>query len=289
MATANPEATAVIINRFDDFIKENSTKKLGDAETTLAQIRKCKNINPSVFEPKKVAAFLTERAKTVAALVGKYLTARMTVKYPILADELFKMKRHLTVTKGGVITSDRISPLEKGNNKDIRVTCPLFAEVPIGGPYTVEIGSWNKKTSRMMNSYGDREYKTHSGSIKATLPEPSLEIKSLGRMAIGYYYNIVGEMYQDADLSEVLPTEPRTPQLSIIWIPSPKALGLKIEKSVKVVKGPRPEPVMIPKYNDPALLLAVGNLKFVVKTYDIEDEEPLVNLLREFSTGGKFE
>jgi hypothetical protein len=286
-------ATASVINRFDAFVKEHTTKKSGDADAILDQVRKCKNANPSIFEAKKVQEFLTVRAKTVSSLVGQYISARMTVKYPLLDDALFSMKRHLIVTPKGTLSSDRVAALDKLPNKtDIRVTIPLFAEVPLEGPYGVDLGGWSRKTSRVTNNYGDREYKTHTGTVKSTLPEPPQDIKQAGRKAIGYYYNIVSEMYADDDLSEVLPTEPRSPELSIIWIPSPKALGLKIETTVKVVKAARPEvkrePVVIPKNYDPALLLRINKLRFLVKTYDIVDEEPLINFLREFSTGGKF-
>jgi len=112
-------------------------------------------------------------------------------------------------------------------------------------------------------------------TVSATLPPIPDDVMDAGHKALAFVHGLVGEMYRNTDLAVLLRRRPVQPSLSVAWIPKPTTLGIKqVEQTVAL---PRPNV-------DPVLTLDHDKDRFVVALY-VPDEEPYMNLLREFSNG----
>ncbi len=293
MPTVTPEDTTYSINHFAKMVKEFSEKKVGDPDAVLETVRKCRTASPQVFEERRVTQYLKARSSALKTLTDQYLVARLSSKFPLVDPGLFMLKRHLTVTKEGEITSDRTKPLgKKSEAGTVRCEVPLFVSVPLFGDHNASLGKYTfRERDYNHGGYGvDSEYHrpyssttSYTSEITAKLPTPPENIVNAGRQAVGFYYAVVGEMMQHPDLCDLLAAEPPPPELSVIWIPAANKLNVEVKKKVTLAKVQKVVP--LPRSYDPALLLTVGDRNFVVKTYDIVEEEPMEHFLREFTSG----
>jgi hypothetical protein len=256
-------ATATAIDNFDKTVRSHTAKKVGDTAQILTQIDKIKNSNPPVYEEDKIKVFLNQRAKALATLIDNYMVAKLSSQYPLLDESLFKLKRHLYI-RGGVITDDRTSPIKD----TVRPTeVPLFIHAP-SGDKKVELSKFRRSESQ---TWGQRRITT---TITASVPVVPPNVAEEGRKALAFYYAAMSELYSKPLTSDLLsPDAP--PTLETLWIPTVQSMNVQVD--VQNIPAPR-------RY-DPALLLNHKGRYYLVGLWEIKEEEPFENLLREFTVG----
>ncbi len=106
--------------------------------------------------------------------------------------------------------------------------------------------------------------------IKTKVPVTPEKIKQYIPEAISRYFQAYAGAVQELKLTE--PTPACQPQIGVLWVPSVDSLEF-------TVKNPSPP------YRDPALIMSVGEDKYVVGLWDIENERPINSVLREWTSG----
>lgn len=254
-------STIEAIENFKKTIKSHSSKEGNHVEIKEA-IKKVKGASPDIYSNVRVEIFLKARAKAISELTNRYITAVFSSQYPLLSNEILKLKRYLYL-QGEKIIEDTTSPItEKEKGKKIEI--PLFAKAEFKNIGATKL-DLIKKTKR--DPWGGHTTNT----ITATLPEPPQQVVRAAKNAIGFYHKTISDIYTDDLLDNMFDNIP-DPKLNVIWIPAVNTLSIKTE-------------IKAPKRIDPALLLSLGEQNFVVTTWDIEEEKSYEWFLREFSIG----
>lgn len=173
----------------------------------------------------------------------------------------------------------------------------LFCYVPFDGDLTCSlVSTTERRRIELRETYYDQSSGTNKHrmatetirtKIKATLPGglgPNLQRER--RLAVAHLYKLWGELLSDDAVGEhLVGTEcfPETPKFGAIWIPTEACLNVKSTTSKKKDELPKPRP--IPRNYDPAMIFSFLNHHFLVKMWAVDDEKPLENYLREFTTG----
>lgn len=258
------------IEQFDAILRENSPKKIGDPKEIMEQVRYAKSITPKAYDDKAISQFLKSRAKTLQDLCQQLLIAKLTALYGLVDPSLFKLKRHFVVKNKTVTKDQRRKSSGRKDAGEIRFEFPLFIYASIDTT-VVEL---DKQTT----SHGaewERYRTTHELSVD--VPEIPDEIKQEIPKATGAYYRILGDILMDKDLAELNLQEGFWEStFGITWIPKTSAFNYTATDEL-IEK----EPVLY----DPALLMDIGDNTFLVRTWDIKEEEPYDHFLREFTEG----
>lgn len=258
------------IKSFGKILRQQSQKKIGDPKDIIDAIRHAKSITPNAYDDKSIAVFLKSRSKTLADLSEQYLTAKLTALYGLVDPALFNLKRHVVVRDGKIEKDARRKFQGKRQAREVRFEFPLFVyaacddEVIELGKDTTSTGDeWNRR--RIMHE------------LTVDVPEMPDDVKIEIPKSTGAYYRILGDLLMDEDLADInAKTEFYEVEHAITWIP--KTSGLNLEVTEEIIKK---EPVDY----DPALLMVIGSNHFLVRTWDIKEEEPYDHFLREFTEG----
>lgn len=270
--------TAIAIRDFEKTLNQYSTSsKKRDLENLLDVVERVRNQNPQVFSDDLIGKYLKDRALVMQKLVEDYFVKAMSAQFPLLSNELFELKRYLTIEKKGkqyTIISDTAEEEPKGK-KVTRVELPLFAYVPLfKGEHKAELG---KLVKREYNSWGyDRKT---TMKIFATLPGTiGTNLRQAYREALSHYHRTVADILENPAIGEVLTQKNllSEPEMGAIWIPIPESLDLKVTEEI-INKRPR--------IVDPAMILRLQGKSYLVKTWKVDDEEPFEHYLREYSLG----
>jgi hypothetical protein len=258
------------IEQFDAILRENAPKKVGDPREIMEQVRYAKSITPQAYDDKAIAQFLKSRAKTLQDLCQQLLIAKITALYGLVDPSLFNLKRHFIVKNNKVFKDQRRKSSGRKDAGEIRFEFPLFIYSNIDEA-TVQL---DKQTTTHGDEW-DRIRRHHELSVD--VPEIPDEIKKEIPKATGAYYRILGDILMDADLSELNLQEGfYEPSFGVTWIP--KASSFNYTATDEIIEK---EPVLY----DPALLMSINNDSFLVRTWDIKEEEPYDHFLREFTEG----
>ena len=278
-------STALVIEKFPETIKRYSTTVEDEQlEPIIDGIDRLRQQNPAVYDEKAVARYLHGRTKTLKGLVDEYFVASIAHKFPLLSDELFGLKRHLTLIGQGktwrVVRDDTeieeydASQERKEKAKIKRIRVPLFAYTPLfDGKHTAKLGSFSRTRT---NGYGNT-YRT-TVTIEAKLPGSiGSNLKNAYRDALSHYFGVLSGMFTNPVAGDIMYAEGNLaqPKVGAIWIPTPESLNVSVDEKLTQRR----------KNLDPAMILKVRGNNYLVQTWKVDDEEPLEHYLREFSIG----
>ncbi len=269
-------STLSVIENFNGTLEKYSEgSKKGQLEKILDNIERILTHTPAVLNEKHLSNFIEQRSKVLNDLINKYFIAAIGEKYPVISDDLFQLKRYLTIEKDGtkaVVINDSVetknnSSEKMNNNKKLhKIAVPLFIYTPLlDGNHKVNLGKYS--TTRT-NSYGDR-YVTR-GSVNATLPGYiGSNLRRIARETLGTYHTILTNAYNNVVLGEFLvqnsdlQTRLQSPEIGAIWIPMLESLNISVKE--ELVKRLDP---------DPAMILKTLGKNYLVATWRVDDEEP---------------
>ncbi len=275
-------STAIAIENFPKTLKRYSTS-VGDKEleSIVTEIDTLRHKNPAVYDEKTVAVYLKERAKTLTKRVNEYFVASIANKFPLISDELFQLKRNLTIVNLGKIpkvirddTELEKYDAEQEREKEVkikRIQVPLFAYTPLfNGEHTARLGKFSKIIE---NSWGEEVRRTVT--IEAKLPgNTGSDLRSAYRGALSHYFGVLSKMFTNPVAGDIIYAEENfaKPEIGAIWIPTPGSLSICVDDR------------LIQRKNlDPAMVLRVGGNNYLVKTWCVDDEEPFEQHLKKYS------
>lgn len=256
------------IEEFPKTLEKNS--RLGEKSRIgeiAAAIEKIRVQNPAAYDERRVGEYLKQRAAVLKELVEEYFTASMASEFPLISDELFDLRRYLTLQRNGdrfvVIRDDTTLP-EKITGDQIESHCLLFAYTPLfKGKHQAQIGSFQT------NWQGYNQVV----SISADLPGVvGSNLKDAHREAMRHYFATLADMFANPVESDILYSAGKLgePEIGAIWIPTPESLDVVVTKSTPIKR-------------DPAMILTARGNRYLVKTWQVDDEEPFEHYLREYS------
>ncbi len=278
-------STAFAIAEFPKTIRRYSTEVEDEQlESIVGGIDRLRQQNPSVYDEKAVSRYLQDRARTLKGLVDEYFVASIAHKFPSLSDELFQLKRNLTLLGQGktwkVVRDDTeieeydAKQERKKRTKVKRVQVPLFAYTPLfDGKHTAKLGSFSKTRT---DSCGGT-YRT-TGTIEAKLPGSiGPNLKNTYRDALSHYFGVLSEMFTNPVAGDIMYAEGNIaqPEIGAIWIPTPESLNVSVDEKL----------IQRRKDLDPAMILKVRGNNYLVQTWKVDDEEPFEHYIREYSIG----
>lgn len=258
----------------DKLIKSTKISDKKSVEKIISDIERIRLQNPATYDENRTGEYLKRRSQVLKELVESYFTEAMSVEFPLISDELFNLKRVLTLEYDGVkwqVTSDDAQNTENETlnagkieeSKIQKVTMPLFAYTPLfDGKHVSKLAEYAKDFRRT--------------ELSAKLPGvigPNL--KEASRNALSHYFGILKEMFANPVASDILYSEGKfdQPEIGAIWIPTPQSINIEVKDL--------PRPVN----KDPAMILTARKKRYLVKTWNVDDEEPFESHLREFTTG----
>lgn len=277
------------ITNFDKIVREYSPKGVGEAEKIVGEIRRARQIMPRGFNNKDIAKFLRSRNKTVKELCDQLLMARLSSLYGAISPDLFQLKRHISVVNGKVQKDACKKTSSKKKDKELRFQIPLFVYTELGIK-TIEVGNTTTsktvtRTVRVPTRY-EYDYSRHETVRTQERTKHTLTVKvpklpddvNVDRIkARGAYYRIIGDFLMDDTLAEIFAdTKFGEPEFGVTWIPTADSFNYKATKEVQK---------QVPKHIDPALYMTVDQRDYLIRTWDIKDEEPFDHFLREFTEG----
>lgn len=280
-------STAVAIQEFPKTLEQHSTKVEDEQlEGIVGGIDRLRSQNPSVYDERAVARYLQERSRTLKGLVEEYFIASIANKFPLISDELFQLKRNLTLRAEGktwkVVRDDTeaeqgAQEKEKVGRKIVtrRIEVPLFAYTPLfDGKHTAKLGGFTKQTG----SYWSDSYTRTTVTIEAKLPGSiGPNLKNAYRDALSHYFGVLSEMFTNPVAGDIMYAEGNLaqPEVGATWIPTPESLSVSVDQ--KLIQKRR--------VLDPAMILRVRGKNYLVQTWKVDDEQPFEHYLREYSIG----
>lgn len=276
------------IQQFPKTLKKFSEKTpKSQLEKSVKNIKALSNANPAAYSDEHIAAYLQQRAKVMYELVDQYFHAAISKEFPLLSEDIFKLKRYITIETRGrktrVLRDDTTPDLKKHKGtpyayyqKDRRnvskAEIPLFAYTELfKGEHKADLGEFSF-TKR--SSYNTRKI-THK--VEATLPGAiGQNLRTAYKEALGHYFKVMAKAYSDPVIGELLLQKPEQlePEMGAIWIPTPESLSVVTT-----------EEVIERKPIDPAMILKARGKSYIVTTWEVDNEEPFEKYLREFSVG----
>jgi hypothetical protein len=101
--------------------------------------------------------------------------------------------------------------------------------------------------------------------------KPEAAVLAMKAKALSVFYSTVSKIVKNPAMVAIAKESIKDPTFEMIWIPS--------TKSMTVHAG------IVPEKYDPALIMSVLDKKFVIGTWDVENEVSIDAYLREFSSG----
>ncbi|MBW2974049.1 hypothetical protein KY346_06705 [Candidatus Woesearchaeota archaeon] len=209
--------------------------------------------------------FLKKQQATLDKLLGYYFVSSLSQEYPLISKELFTLKRYLAVRNGVIVRDDS----EKTSVEDAEtITIPLFAYTKLFTDHTVKLGE--------SVHIGSRTQRTTR--ITAKLPgEITEDLRYAAKRALSFYHSILEQAYQEHAISDLLlHKELEKPELGALWIPT--LSSLEVETEIKEL----PAALL----RDPALVLTAMDRKYLIKTWDAQDDKRFERYLQQFSKKG---
>lgn len=283
VAQASHETVAAI-QSFPKLVRENTVKKPPSASESLAKLKKVLTVSPRPnFNQKQLKQFFDKRAEVVEFLIDEIFISHLSQEFPLISDDLFKMKRYLLIRSGNVL-SDTTKPVElyapvdpnivakkKQKPKKIQgtvVNIPLFVYTPLPTKGPVELASY-KKTSR--HSYYRRTEKT---KLSTELPgEFGDKLQEKFTEAVAKTYRILATCYEKLQSISYQEQSALGFEVGAIWIPTIESINVKSEIKTERINL------------DPAMILRVRGKSFLITMWEVEDEKPIEHYIREFTTG----
>src|SRR4030042_786969 len=232
-------STELAIKEFPKIVEKYSTSiENKQLESIVESIDRLRGQNPAVYDEKTTARYLQDRAKALKGFVEEYFVASIANKFPLLSDELFDLKRNLTLMGRGnswqVIRDD--TEIEKYDAKQEqkekirkkRIQVPLFAYTPLfDGKHTATLGNFSETQG----------YRKITVNINAKLPGSiGQNLKNAYRGALSHYFGTLSEMFMNPIAGDIMYAERSTvsnkervntlaqPEIGAIWIPIPESL-----------------------------------------------------------------
>ena len=275
--------TTVAIRDFEKIIKKNSTSsKKKELKGILDVIDKVKNQNPQVYSENMIGQYLKDRASILQKVVDDYFVKAMSTEFPLLSNEIFDLKRCLAIErKGKVYTIVEDIYGEKSKKKRLtKIEMPLFAYVPLfKGEHKAELGKIIKTVQHPYSYSGHSYTSRRTYKVYATLPGTiGPNLRQAYREALSHYHRTVADILENPSIGEIVMQKNllAEPEIGAIWIPTPESLDLKVTEEIINKR---------PKDIDPAMILKLKDKNYLVKTWQVDDEEPFEHYLREYSTG----
>lgn len=254
--------TALVREKFQETVTSAAKTKVGNAADLL---KSAKAMGKTWVSVKNVIRtdLLEEGKESLKAGVDALFIAKMTEHYGLVDESLFAFKRYLYI-EDGMIVADRT---HKGSEVPdaTRMTVPLFPWAALSDGM-VQMGT--------IKTRKEKWDKWKVVEVSAKLPVIPPDIARSGREAMAVYCRTMADLHL-IEGSEILDDLTKEARLGVTWIPSESDMVIDVWEEV-------PKPAGRP---DPALLLLVGKLTFLVDTWDIEEEEPFEHILREFTSG----
>ena len=285
-------STYTAIKEFEKTIDNHTLRpKQGQTEKIVKNIERVVAEMPRVYSTGKVGEYLTARAKLLTRSIEEYFGAVIGERFPLLSNELFDLKRYVSLEKHSdkkwvIVKDDTEESKSTPKGQTTVIAIDLFAYSPLFNngkedATKLKLGSFTK-TKRTGSIYSGYNTKRQTVSIEAKLKgDLGLNLRRTAQEALHDYFSILAEAYskpfvgdvllgQDVSLQEKL----KNPEIGAIWIPTVDSLSVKA--TAKIIRH---------VVADPAMVLTVNEHKYLVKTWKMDDEEPLEAYLREFSIG----
>jgi hypothetical protein len=260
-----------VISEFDKVIRERSPKNIGEARKIKGQIEHAKTVPLMVYDEKAIKAFLISRSKTLSGLIRELLVAKMTALYGLVDPALLNFKRHIVIENNTIVKDARRKAKNEKGQASFEI--PLFVVADIAAK-KIQLA----KVSQ--NRTLDYERRTITHKLSVDVPAVPDEIKIDIPQATGAYYRVIGDLLMDTQVAELritgLENSFHVPAFEVTWIP--KASSFNIKTTEEIIQKE-------PELYDPALLMKVGDDRFLIRTWDIKEEEPYDHFLREYTKG----
>ena len=276
------------INEFKKILKEYSVQPGNESSAKiLEKVMEIKKIMPPTSSNDDfLKSFFQKRSQLLRTLAEAYVSLKVIEKYPKLDDKLFDLNRvfYINVASSKIIADSATTPADKfvdslnlstkqkargrsSNGKNTRISCKLFCVVNINSVNQVVLASYTRNNPR---SY----YSRTTTRIKTKVPTVPPNIVSKGYSAVSSYYSNISQAKNDfeLDLKELLKNI-TTPDLEVAWIPGLESLDISTEKMHIVTN------------KDPALLMRTNTGRYLIATWNIDNEVPFDKYIREFSEG----
>lgn len=284
--------TAEYIDNFEKLLDKHSiVHKPNELERIVKNANMISKLDtPIILDQEEIKKYVYGRSKALSDLVKQYVIISLGVEFPEIDEKLFKLKRNLLLkTKGKenniiedyVIEDTKQEHVGKKNrhtDKSILLEAPLFVYTSLE-KITEEIPLVEYKKRYSAGYYG--HMKTKKVSITAKFPgNIDAEVKKIMRDILAEYHKIIQQIYTHPVLGEVLMQDSElknkinNPELAIVWIPKAEYLNVTVSEHIEA-----------PKDNDPALVLNVMDKKYLIKTWNIKEEEPFEKYLHMYTTG----
>lgn len=281
-----PTSIELAIEEFPKILEKHSIGHDDeDIKGVIDNIEELRTQNPAVYDERGIREYLRQRAVIFKDLVEDYFVTAISKEFPLLSDELFKLKRHITLRKGEgtwkVVRDDTKAEenidtkTEKENKVKVkRIETSLFAYTPLfEGDHTAKLG-------KILQISKDRYEDTYRTTIAITAKLPGSigpNLKNAYRKALSHYFSVLSEMFKNPVAGDIVYSwENLTkPEIGAIWIPTLDSLSVSVTKEL----------IRKRKETDPAMILTVMGKSYLVKTWKVDNEKPFERYLREFSTG----
>ncbi|MBU2104827.1 MAG: hypothetical protein KKF67_03580 [Nanoarchaeota archaeon] len=152
---------------------------------------------------------------------------------------------------------------------------PLFVYTPLfEGEPQVKLGEF-LDSSRIERRDGWEKKHNRKICIGAKLPGIlGIDVRQAYRGALSHYFGILSAMFENPVAGDIIyqQKEILNPKIGAIWIPTPESLGISTK-----------DELVYRKEIDPAMILRVAEKSYLVKTWNVENEEPFEQYLKMYS------
>ncbi|VVB78595.1 Uncharacterised protein [uncultured archaeon] len=280
--------TETVIKDFKKTVEgysSSSTDK--EVKDVFSKIERIANQAPAIYDSENIGNYLAKRNEVLNTLVEDYFSLSMSKEFPLISEELFGLKRKLTLegkgnnysvihdetTKEDPKNKSYTGSGEKVSRKNLIV--PLFVYTPLfNKEHKAELGSFSRTVRKSNWEYGSQ---TVRQSVKLSAKLPGIigpNLREAARNAMSHYYSILSEMFTSPIASEILYKNSTEPEIGAIWIPT--AESIIVQSKEKVIEQ---------RNLDPAMIITARGKKYLVDTWQVDYEEPFESYLREFTTG----
>ena len=213
--------------------------------------RQLKRVAGGILGDVPLQSEVVERERALRHVVADYLCSEFGMRYDLISDELFKIKRNIpyTVTLGN------------DQERKIEITIPLFFSVPFGSSELHKIESTRKI-----------DYDDCKVSLSCSPPPLTQEAKKKAREAKAYFLEIYARALREEGIGQRLMQDfegfsrAGNFDMTLKWIPRPSDL----EITAQVIE------------KDPLVIAQVYGKNYLVARWDVEGEEPYQHYLAEF-------
>ena len=309
-------------NAINNFAKIVDSYSSHEAPKEVTLINKVNTMTQSVVPAPKSKSDLElyiqateKKGVAVYNAVNEVLASKLTTQYPVLSDDIFKLKRHLTLGKIKSGTS------KKSSFSDYKIIAdsvsPHIANKALNDYITSQsvktVSKVNLKTGKSVETTQAVNKYVHSSTV---VDGPLFLISDVSAETATFFskkYNTGGYYYRKTVTTNIAAKTPSIPE-NILRNEKMKCMSAFYDACSSVYKdkklqgalenyipeSPKFEIMWIPTADslnvestveykkivrDPVLLMNVFGRRFVVAKWDIKDEEEYRHIIREFTEG----